>query len=143
VSPPGKVLAVDPGERRVGFAISDPERKFSFPLKQLERSTPARDEAFLKALVDEERPVLLVVGLPLRGLGEEGESARRARELGDWIADVTGLPIVYHNESYTTKHAERLGWSSGLSHGQRKARRDAIAAQVLLTSWIEAGGPEE
>jgi RNase H-fold protein (predicted Holliday junction resolvase) len=36
-----------------------------------------------------------------------------------------------------------LLWSSGLSHGQRKARRDAIAAQVLLTSWIEAGGPEE
>ena len=59
------MLAVDPGERRVGFAISDPDRKFAFPLKQLERSTPARDEAFLKALVAEEEPVLLVVGLPL------------------------------------------------------------------------------
>ena len=137
------MLAVDPGERRVGFTISDPDRKFAFPLKQLERSTPARDEAFLKALVAEEEPVLLVVGLPLRGLGEEGESARRARELGDWIADVTGLPIVYHNESYTTKNAERVLWNAGLSHAQRKARRDAIAAQVLLTTWIEAGCPVE
>lgn len=137
------MLAVDPGERRVGFAVSDPERKFAFPLRQLERSTPARDEAFLKALVAEEEPVLLVVGLPLRGLGEEGESARRAREFGDWVADVTGLPIVYHNESYTTKNAERLLWKAGLSHAGRKARRDAIAAQVLLSTWIEAGCPEE
>lgn len=143
MKPPGKVLAVDPGERRVGFAVSDPERKFAFPLKRLERTTPARDEAFLKALVAEEEPVLLLVGLPLRGRGEEGESARRAREFGDWVADVTGLPIVYHNESYTTKNAERLLWNAGLSHAGRKARRDAIAAQVLLDTWIEAGCPEE
>lgn len=142
MKPPGKVMAVDPGERRVGFAISDPDRKFAFPLKKLERSTQVRDEAFILALVREEEPVLLVMGLPLRGLGEEGESARRARAFGDWVADVTGLPMVYFNESYTTKIAEGLLWSAGLSHAERKSRRDALAAQVLLTTWIEAGCPE-
>ena len=65
MKPPGKVMAVDPGERRVGFAISDPDRKFAFPLKKLERSTQVRDEAFILALVREEEPVLLVMGLPL------------------------------------------------------------------------------
>ena len=61
--PPGKVLAVDPGERRIGFAITDPERKFAFPLTQLERTTPERDAVRLKELVREERVVLLVVGV--------------------------------------------------------------------------------
>jgi len=105
--PPGKVLAVDPGERRIGFAITDPERKFAFPLTQLERTTPERDAVKVRELVREERVVLLVVGLPIRAGGEEGASADRARALGAWLAGVTGLPVVYSDESYTTRLAEK------------------------------------
>ena len=140
--PPGKVLAVDPGERRIGFAISDPERKFSFPLTQIERTTPERDAIRVIELVKEERVVLIVVGLPLRGRGEEGASADRARALGTWLAQVTGLPIVYCDESYSTRLAEKKLWAAGLSHAQRKARRDAVAAQGILETWIESGCPE-
>lgn len=139
--PPGKVLAVDPGERRIGFAISDPDRKFAFPLTQIERTTPERDAVKVKELVREERVVLLVVGLPIRAGGEEGASADRARALGTWLAGVTGLPVVYADESYTTRLAEKKLWGAGLSHAQRKARRDAVAAQGLLETWLEAGCP--
>ncbi len=139
--PPGKVLAVDPGERRIGFAISDPDRKFSFPLTQMERTTPERDAVKVKELVREERVVLLVVGLPIRSGGEEGSSAERARALGTWLAGVTGLPVVYADESYTTRLAEKKLWGAGLSHAQRKARRDAVAAHGILETWIEAGCP--
>lgn len=139
--PPGKVLAVDPGERRIGFAISDPERKFAFPLTQLERSTPERDALKVRELVREERVVLLVVGLPLRGQGEEGASADRARALGTWLAGITGLPVIYSDESYSTRMAEKKLWGAGLTHAQRKARRDAVAAQGILETWLEAGCP--
>ncbi len=139
--PPGKVLAVDPGERRIGFAISDPERKFAFPLTQLERSTPERDALKVRELVREERVVLLVVGLPLRGQGEEGASADRARALGTWLAGITGLPVIYSDESYSTRLAEKKLWGAGLTHAQRKARRDAVAAQGILETWLEAGCP--
>ncbi|MCY2936787.1 MAG: Holliday junction resolvase RuvX [Planctomycetota bacterium] len=139
--PPGKVLAVDPGERRIGFAISDPERKFSFPLTQLTRTTPERDAVWLKNLVAEERVVLLVVGLPVLGGGEEGSSAGRARDLGTWMGQVTGLPLIYHDESYSTRLAERKLWGAGLSHARRKERRDAVAAQGILEAWIEAECP--
>lgn len=139
--PPGKVLAVDPGDRRIGFAISDPERKFSFPLTQRERVSPDRDAAWLKELVREERVVLLVVGLPLRSQGEEGASADKARALGEWMRKVTGLPLVYQDESYSTRLAEKKLWGAGLTHAQRKARRDAVAAQGILETWIEAGCP--
>jgi len=139
--PPGKVLAVDPGERRIGFAITDPERKFAFPLTQLERTTPERDAVKVRELVREERVVLLVVGLPIRAGGEEGASADRARALGAWLAGVTGLPVVYSDESYTTRLAEKKLWGAGLTHAQRKARRDAVAAQGILETWLETGCP--
>lgn len=59
---------------------------------------------------------------------------------GAWLAAETGLPVVFHDERYTSREATGLLAGSGLSRGRKKQRTDAIAAQIVLTSWLESQG---
>jgi putative Holliday junction resolvase len=56
---------------------------------------------------------------------------------------VTGLPVIFADERFSTAFAESALWAAGLTHKKRKARRDAVAAQVMLQAFIEAGCPPE
>jgi putative Holliday junction resolvase len=53
------------------------------------------------------------------------------------------LPVVYWDERFTTVEAEAALWSAGLTHKRRKARRDSVAAQILLQSYLDAGCPPD
>ena len=83
----------------------------------------------------------IVVGLPVHLDGREGEKAAEARAFGDWLAKLTGLPVVYWDERFTTVLAESALWAAGLTHKRRKARRDRVAAQMLLQAYLDAGCP--
>lgn len=140
---PRRLLAIDFGSIRVGLAVSDPDRKFSFPLTTLERRNPEQDAAFFRATVVEEQIGQLVVGLPLHLDGREGQKAIEARAFGAWLAQVTGLPVVFWDERFTTVEAESALWAAGLTHQKRKDRRDRVAAQILLQSYLDAGCPDK
>jgi putative Holliday junction resolvase len=139
----GRILALDPGERRIGAAISDPDRTIASPLETWTRKGNDPDSRWLRLLVVREGASALIVGLPLRSQGEEGESARRARGFAGWAARVSGLPVRMVDESFTTRFAEHALWDMGLSHKDRRARRDAVAAQLLLQGFLEAGCPPD
>ncbi len=141
VSERGRLLGVDPGKVRVGLAVTDPDRKLAFPLAVHERRSPERDAAFFQQLVKDEQIVQIVVGLPVHLDGRESTSAREARAFGAWLSEATHLPVVYFDERFTTAQAEQLLWSAGLIHKDRKARRDKLAAQILLQAYLEAGCP--
>ena len=138
----GRVLAIDPGERRVGLAISDPDRKFAFPLTTYERRDADRDAAYFRDLITAEAVSEIVVGLPVHLSGQEGAKARETRAFADWLTRATGLPVRFWDERFTTVEAESALWQAGLTHRQRKARRDRVAAQILLQTYLEAGCPE-
>jgi putative Holliday junction resolvase len=57
---------------------------------------------------------------------------------GDWLARTTGLPVAFHDERYSSREAAGLLSGIGLSRGRKKERSDAVAAQVILASWIDA-----
>lgn len=137
-----RLLGVDYGERRIGLAISDPERRFAWPFRVHERKEPARDAEYFQRLIEEEKIDRIVVGLPIRMGGEEGQRAAEARAFGKWLHKVTGRPVVFWDERFTTAHAEQLLWGAGLTHKQRKARRDKVAAQIILQTYLDAGCPE-
>jgi len=69
--------------------------------------------------------------------------AGEARKFGAWLGEVTGLPVVFWDERFTTVEAESALWQAGLTHRQRKARRDRVAAQILLQAYLDAGCPPE
>jgi len=137
-----RILGVDYGAVRVGLAVSNAERRIASPLTIHERCGADRDAAFFRSLIEEEEIGKLVVGLPVHLDGREGEKAVEARGFGTWLGEVTGLSIVYWDERFTTVQAEAALWESGLSHQKRKARRDSVAAQILLQAYLDAGCPD-
>ncbi len=141
MSVPGRLLGVDHGKVRVGLAVSDPERRLASPLETYRRQGKELDTGFFRALVKKEEIVQVVVGLPAHLDGREGEQARLARAFGKWLAEVTGLPIVFFDESFTTHDAEQHLLAAGLTNKKRKARRDRVAAQIMLEAFLEAGCP--
>jgi putative Holliday junction resolvase len=139
VKPRTRVLAVDPGAVRVGLAISDPDRRIASPLTTYTRRDQEQDSRFLNKVIGDEEAGLLLVGLPVHLDGREGVQAQKARAFGTWLQLVSGLPVVYWDERFSTVEAENALWDAGLTHKQRKARRDALAAQILLQSYLDAG----
>lgn len=137
-----RILAIDHGTKRLGLAVSDPDRKIASPLANYTRRDAAQDARYLDKVIAEEEVGLLVVGLPVHMSGDEGVQARAARKFGDWLSQRSGLPVVYWDERFTSVDAESALWQAGLTHKQRKARRDQVAAQILLQAYLEAGCPE-
>jgi putative Holliday junction resolvase len=136
-------LGVDYGTVRVGLAVSDPERKLAFPLATYERRGRDADAAHFRAVAEAEEVGGLVVGLPLHLDGREGQKAVEARAFGRWLGEVTALPVTFWDERFTTVEAESALWEAGLTHKRRKARRDRVAAQMLLQAYLDAGCPAE
>jgi putative Holliday junction resolvase len=138
-----RVLGLDYGEKRVGAAISDPGKTLATPLGTFERGDPKRDAELYARLVREHEVERIVVGLPLHTSGKEGPSAAAARKWGAWLAKVTGLPLVYHDERFTSVEAEEILRSARVRSARRQGKRDMIAASVLLQAYLDAGAPLE
>lgn len=134
----GPLLGIDYGSRRVGIAICTSTQTIASPVLNYTRQTPEVDARRLVKLVEEWQPVGLVVGLPVHMSGEEGEKARAARKFGQWAARVTGLPLRFFDERFTSLTAEARLMESGLSPAKQKARRDKVAAQVMLQGYLDA-----
>ncbi len=139
-----RVLAVDPGERRVGLALSEGIGSLALPLETLERrgeGTEASAERIAQ-VASREQVDRIVVGLPLRLDGREGLAARRARALGEAIARRVGVPVEYWDERLTTVQALGDLRRSGVRRSRRRAVVDQAAATVLLQSWLAARSEE-
>jgi putative Holliday junction resolvase len=137
--PPGRVAGVDYGRRRIGVAICDAERILASPLVVHETTgDTATDAAFFRRLVANESIVGFVIGLPVHADGSDSKMSVEVERFGDWLAATTGLPCVFHDERYSSREATGLLAGSGLTRGKKKQRFDAVAAQVVLASWIES-----
>lgn len=137
-----RLLALDFGTRRIGAAVSDPRRLIATPLEVHERRDPAQDARHYRELVRENEVDRIVIGLPLHTGGREGASAKLARDFGAWLAGITGLPILFYDERYTSSDAEDALIAAGLKRSRRKGLRDMLAAQILLQGYLDAGCPE-
>src|SRR5262245_39262727 len=139
----GRQIGVHYGTVRIGLAVSDPDRIIASPLATYPRRDPEPDAQYFRELVDSESIVGLVVGLPVHLSGREGQKAVEARTFGKWLAEITGLTLVFYDERFTTVQAESALWEAGLTHKRRKDRRDRVAAQMLLQAYLNARCPRE
>jgi putative pre-16S rRNA nuclease len=138
-----RILGIDPGKVRIGLAVSDAERRLASPLAVYTRKDDEQDATFFRRTVEHEEAGLLVVGLPVHTDGREGVQAQEARALGAKLQTWTRLPCIFWDERFTTRLAESELWTAGLTHRRRKERRDKVAAQMLLQSYLEAGCPAQ
>jgi putative Holliday junction resolvase len=137
----GRLLGLDYGEVRIGLAISDVERRVASPIGVYQRRSTHEDADYFRRLVYEKNVSAIVVGLPRQTGGEEGYAAEAARQFGQWLAEVTGLRVIYWDERFTTQQADRLMREAGLSGKARKQKLDTVSAQILLQGYLDAGCP--
>lgn len=130
----GRVLAVDLGARRIGLAVSDELRLTTRPLPTIEMTHDFAQR--IAALCTELDVCAIVVGLPLRMDGAEGDAARRARAAAVQIARQTRLPVYLQDERLSTREAEEQLRAAGLKRAARRARVDAAAALVILRDFL-------
>lgn len=137
-----KLLAVDPGEKRIGLALSDPTGLVARPLRTLTHVSRAEDAARILAIADEEGAGKILVGLALEADGQVGPQARQAQRLAETLRASTSRPVELWDESLTTRDAQAAVRAGGKRH-RRVARDqvDAVAATVLLQGYLDAQAP--
>ena len=134
----GALFGIDFGTKRIGVAISNPEQTMAMPLENYTLRKLDLDAAWLRQLARGYGVRGLVIGLPVHMSGDEGGKAKQAREFGLWAADATELPVTWWDERYSSSVADWRMDQSGLSKKRRKSRRDQLAAQVILQSFLDA-----
>ncbi len=132
-----RVLALDPGERRIGVALSDPTGTIASPLTVLDARAGDLAER-LRALCDEWQVDTIVVGLPVGLSGHEGDSADAARRLAAVAAEATGRRVELVDERYTTRMAEAALVEGNVRRRERRGKVDMVAAAVLLQGYLDA-----
>ena len=128
----GRLIGIDPGERRIGVAVGDDETGMAFPRAAVRAGTRAPDG--IRALAEAEGTRRIVVGLPLNMDGSEGAQAASARAFGARLGAL-GLDVSFSDERLTTwEAAERM---TRPGPGQPAADAiDSAAAVLILEQYL-------
>jgi putative Holliday junction resolvase len=134
----GRLAGIDFGTVRIGVAVCDSRQTLASPYENYTRRDPVADAAWFKQFAKDESIRGFVVGLPIHTTGNESQKSIEAREFGKWLGELTGLPVEYFDERFTSSEAEQHLGAAGLTKKRRKARLDMLAAQILLTAYLES-----
>ena len=130
----GRIIGLDWGLRRCGLAITDENREFVFPRPQL--NVKSQDELIKNILniIAEDRPVGLVIGLPLHADGNDSDTTKLVRSFAELLSKQTKLPIIFIEENLTSSAAqEELGRKS---IAKIKQELDSVSAKIILENAI-------
>ena len=133
-----RVLAIDIGDRRIGFAISDPDERVASPVCVLDAQEVFSGGASFRRLLEDWEPELLLCGLPYTLSGEEGPQAKHIRKQAAQIGKIAHLPVEFTDERLSSQEAKRSLHESGLSEREMRGRVDMIAASLFLQAWLDA-----
>jgi putative holliday junction resolvase len=147
-----KILALDYGRTKIGLALADAEARIAAPFATLARINRNEDMRRLRELAREQKVRQIVVGLPLRLDGTQGDMADEATRFAERVRKQVGVPVELVDERLTSWEAERIleeELGRKLMHqethlGRKKASRaadtkytvDAVAAMVILREYL-------
>ena len=132
-----KIMAIDYGDVRTGVAFSDLTGLIAGHNLTVTAKSRQALIGRLSALVAEEQPGQIVVGLPLNMDGTEGPRAEKTRAFGDALRVALAREIVYWDERGSSVTANRLLSDAGKKRGKQRARVDAVAAGIILQSYLD------
>jgi len=134
----GTVLAFDFGERRIGIAVGEHLINSTNPLTTIDNESNEVRFATITQLVNEWRPKLLVVGLPLSLDGSETEVTQLCKKFARRLNGRFNLPVIMIDERYSSTEASQLLNESGIKGRAQKAMLDQVAAQTILRSYFDS-----
>jgi putative holliday junction resolvase len=133
-----RVISIDFGEKRIGFAITDPLRLFSYPLVTLQN-----DNTLLKKIGDiltEYECDTIILGFPVKENGEHTFVSELVLKFKEKLSSITTLPIVLVDERYSSSIAQQRIIESVKSKKKRRDKSlvDKNAACVILEDYLSA-----
>ncbi|CCF82333.1 Holliday junction resolvase RuvX [Nitrolancea hollandica] len=129
-------MGLDIGERRVGVAVSDELHVIASPVESVDLKRGGVDA--LLAAIERHSPERIIVGLPTSMSGREGPQAKAVREFAKQLGEAVQTPITFWDERLTTSIAEQALITSGRRRRERKERVDAVAAALILQSYLDS-----
>jgi len=133
-----RILAVDPGSKRIGLAISDATGTIANPLTVLNHVSRLLDSAAVADLAKTMGAGLIVIGQSLDDDGHPTFEGRWAGRFAEALKTQTDLPVIFWDESFTTQDARAARIAMGVSRKNRLGHLDSIAATILLQSYLDA-----
>lgn len=133
-----RILAVDPGEKRLGLAVSDPSGLVANPLMVILHISRPLDAAQIAKVAEEQGAGLIVVGQALDSDGQPTPASRRSARLVAAIRTQTELPVILWDESHSTQAAQQARRAMGVSRRQRAGHLDELAATYILQTYLDA-----
>jgi putative Holliday junction resolvase len=133
-----RILAVDHGEKRIGIALSDPTGTIASPLMVIKHISRMMDAAQVANLVAEHGADLIVIGQSFDEEGGPNLAGRRAAKFAEALKEQTQIPVVLWDESFSTQDARAARIELGVSRKKRAGHHDALAAVMILQSFIES-----
>ncbi len=132
----GRILSIDYGTRRVGFAITDPMNIIAQGLDTLQYKAQIELINHIKSLSEEFNIETIIIGMPLNLKGEKGMMAKEVEEFRVKLEETLNLPVLPIDERFTSFEAERHLRSAGIKPSKQKHLIDKISATILLQQYL-------
>ena len=132
-----KILALDIGTVRIGIATSDIMEIIASAYEVYRRKNLSEDVKHVSELVSKLEVGEIVIGLPLKMDGTEGQSVEMAKAFGDELSKLVSVPIIYQDERLSTVTAQKILIESGMRREKRKDKVDSIAATIILQTYLD------
>ena len=132
-----KIIALDIGTVRIGIATSDIMEIIASAYEVYRRKNLDSDVKYIAELVSKLDAGEIVIGLPLKLDGSEGQSVEMAKSFGEKLSELTNGPIVYQDERLSTVSAQRVLIESGMRREKRKDKVDSVAATFILQTYLD------
>lgn len=133
-----KVLCIDPGEKNIGIAISDPSGTIANPYSVIKHVSRLINAATISQIAAENGVGLIVVGQALDNDGNPTYEGRKSIRLAASIRTQTTTSVILWDESHSTQTARNARISLGVSRRNRKGHMDDLAATVILQSYLDS-----
>ncbi len=132
-----KVLGIDPGDRRIGVAISDDTATIANPLMVIAHRSRQLDAQTILELAGEKEAGLIVVGLATDCEGKPSPQGRKAERFAAVIRSLSAVPVVMWDETGSTQAAKNARLQMGVSKKKRAGHLDDLAAAVMLQDFLD------
>ncbi len=131
-----RILGIDPGEKRIGLAISDPLGITAQGLEIIHYATIEEALEKIICVCREYEISRVVIGNPINMSGSKGAASEKAETFAGLLREKLAVPVVMIDERLTSSSAEKVLISGGVSRKKRKAVKDKIAAVLILETYM-------
>ena len=136
VPPAGRIIALDPGTKRVGVAICDELRVTTRPLPVITRTSWKKLLLEVQNIVAEFDAKALVIGLPLESDGSESPMSSEARDMARKFSLSLAIPVFLQDERVTSYEAKGRLWKQGVDLAETRKQVDSEAAAIILEDFL-------